>query len=564
MASKDVQMTFKINDEASATLNKIAATAGSAFGKIEGIIAGAGMAAPLTLMIKQAEEWGASVQDLVEKTGMAEESAGKLLVVGKVVGLTAEEVESAFVKMSKSVSAAQDAINKAADGTEKTSNVFSRFGIAIMDSSRNLLPAEQILKNIIEVHRKLPDGIEKTNMELEIFGKKGAKLYDMLNMPAAEMDRLIEKFTKLGLVSSGTADKWKEINIKTRELELSFKAVGVSLGNEMLPRVTKTMEELNHLVEQFGQLDEVQKQLVISSGKFAAEFGALNVLILNALPWWGKLAAVIGLVAFNMDDVVKKMAAEAYAKDYERQFGKGGDWEGGGLNTGQNKDYNKQANKGAKDDERAAATIKTAQDLSLALEKIRENSLSQALININKELAEFRKSKLDEVKITQYAEEAKSKAVRDAIEKRMGAEVAAVKQAILEGKSIDEAYETAKAGRLKDEKAKYDAVEYVRNREGIRVPGEKVTDLTIDKSAGTIMGTRRTVTDVYVPERKGMNNPFDAYRERPSGTISITVSPTINIKGLTDEDERRIFRTIDDGMRQALGQAENAKIDARY
>ena len=425
MGAKDVQMTISAIDKASGVISGIAATAERSFGSIQSVLAGAGLAAPLAAMIKGAHEWGSTVSELVERTGMAEESAGILLGIGKTLGMSGEAMGSAFIKMAKSASSAQDSINGAAAGTEDASNVYSRFGIVVQDANKKLLPAEQILKNIAEVHRKLPDGIEKTNMELAIFGKKGAELHDLLNMPISDMDRLAEKFKRIGLASEGTADKWKELGIKTNELGLSWTALEVQLGNKLLPELEHIVDKANQMADAYGKLDENTQIAIESSAKFAAEMGVFKVLLAGLVPGWAGVAAKIALATDALNDWIdKSLEARGYADTMSGEnnwwgtpkygpvkVGLPGDWEGAGLATGQKN----PTDRGGGD--RAAGTLKTTQDLQNEILKIQGNTLQITLNNIAKEAAEFKKAKLNELDIAKYTSAAQAKAYEDAYQR---------------------------------------------------------------------------------------------------------------------------------------------------
>ena len=581
MAAKDVQITLTAIDKASSVIAGIASTAERSFGSIQSVLAGAGMAAPLAGIIKTAYEWGQAVNDLEDATGMAEEDAGKLIGIGKTLGLSAETIQSAFIKMSKSASAAQDAMNGAADGAEGTSNVYSRFKIEILDANRALLPADQILKNIIQRHRELPNGIEKTNMELEIFGKKGAQLNDLLNTSGSEIDRLGAKFAKLGLATSGTSQAWEDARNKSRELGLTVDALGVQLGNQLLPRIIEIVDKCNEWAEQYGKLSDNTKAATVSAVEFAAEAGAFKVLLAGLLPPWARWAAYIYLAVDALNDYSKAAnkakgispeiqdqirasldAAAFSAGAVNVDYSKIGVVGMGDLKSSESATY-KSAVARKTDDDRAAKTLKTAVDLASSLSKVRDSSLQQAIDAIDKETAAFRKAKLSEVDIAKYAELAKTKAVRDAIDQRFGPEVAAAKTAILEGRDPYSDVAKAKATHEKDDKATYDAKEYVRNLLGVKLPGETVRGLSFE--GNTISQTSRTATNVEIPQaRPGQPNIFENYRPAEAGKISITVSPNITVSAITPETRRQIQNEMAEGLEQALGRAYNSQVDARY
>ena len=146
--------------------------------------------------IASIRSWAGAVNDLEDKTNMAGESASRLLALGEYVGLTTEDMSAAMAKMSKTtMTAAESMATAAANGTVST-DVFTKFGIQILDNNGKLLSAEQILTNVAEKHRTMANGVEKTAMEMEIFGRSGAKFNDLLNMSTQEMQGVYEMAQK--------------------------------------------------------------------------------------------------------------------------------------------------------------------------------------------------------------------------------------------------------------------------------------------------------------------------------------------------------------------------------
>src|SRR5574344_358892 len=88
-------------------------------------------------------QWASAVNDLEDKTNMAGESASRLLALGEYVGISTEEMSGAMAKMSKSAMTAALAIDNAAASGGVSTDVFTRFGIQIMDSNDKLLSAEE-------------------------------------------------------------------------------------------------------------------------------------------------------------------------------------------------------------------------------------------------------------------------------------------------------------------------------------------------------------------------------------------------------------------------------------
>ena len=244
---------------------------------LQNMALGAGVATFGLSIIDSAKNWAAAVNDLEDKTGMAGESASKLLFIGQSVGLTGEDMAGAFTKMSKTAFAAHDAIVTASAAGKESDDVYSRFGIAINDSNGKLLDSEQIFKNVAARHREMSDGLEKTDMELAIFGKSGAKFNDLLNQSDAAMEHYIEIAQKMGLINDhDMSQAWEDATFKQNALRGALKGLEVQVGNELLPTLTNYTDQLTEAVMAYGTLDDSTKSYISTSAEAAVAFGTLG------------------------------------------------------------------------------------------------------------------------------------------------------------------------------------------------------------------------------------------------------------------------------------------------
>lgn len=325
MAKKDVNITVTVNDIATQQFKKLSATVEATTTKVmglgkslAGIATGAGIGGAIAKIAKNTRDWALAVNDIEDATGMSGESASRLLYVGKAVNLTSEEISMAVVRMAKSASAAEQQMKQLAAQGKVSTDVFSRYGIQILDVNGKMLSAEQIFKNILEVHRRLPNGIEKTNMELEIFGRSGAKLNDLLNISSQEFDRLIKNAERVGLViSSETSQAWEDLRNKTNELTLAFEGAQVRLGNQLLPTIIDTVDGISGLIQKYQQLSPESQKMIAYTAESAAKLGLLTMGVsgLQAVmstfglavinPWLG-LAAAIGAAVYALDDYMDR------------------------------------------------------------------------------------------------------------------------------------------------------------------------------------------------------------------------------------------------------------------
>ena len=255
-------------------------------------------------------QWAGAVNDLEDKTNMAGESASRLLALGEYVGISTEEMAGAMAKMSKAtVTAAQSMSTAAASGGEST-DVFTRFGIQILDSNGKLLSAEQILTNVTNKHRAMANGVEKTAMEMEIFGRSGAKLNDLLNLTESQMQDVYKTAEKTGLVLNHTTTQaFEDAKFQINKSKLAMKGLTASLGAEMLPQLQKLTTFLSDASEGFASLDKTERQNIATALEIAAAVSAISIGWRGLVFLSGPLVSAVNLVTA----AYRRLAASAWA-----------------------------------------------------------------------------------------------------------------------------------------------------------------------------------------------------------------------------------------------------------
>lgn len=234
------------------------------------------MVAPLYV----AKDWALAVNDLEDKTNMAGEEASKLLAIGQSVGLATDEMAGAVSKMSRNTMTALDSLQKAnAAGTE-SSDVFTKYGISITDASGKLLSAEQILQNATEAHRNMANGVAKTSMEMEIFGRSGTKLNDLLNLSSKQMADTAAMAEKCGLVlDSETTQAFEDAQIEINKSQLAMKGLATQVGAAMLPQLQSLGSTMKNAAVWFSDLTDKQKQTAAKILEVAAALSVLSLAL---------------------------------------------------------------------------------------------------------------------------------------------------------------------------------------------------------------------------------------------------------------------------------------------
>ncbi len=483
----------------------------------------AALAAAYATATKAAVEWGQAVNDIVDETGMADQEAARLLGTMNIVGVTAGEAAGALAKMAKSVDAAAKAQQAAARAGKDSEDVFSKFGIAITDSSGQLLTYSEIMTNIQAVHGKMQDGLQKTALEMAIFGKAGYKMNDFLNLSKEQMAEYTNKIDKMGL-SIKDSQKYEDFNKQLNEMSLALKGMAVTITGDSVPAIAQFIGKLTELSAWMKDNKDVLDEL---RGVAASGFEIMAYPFIKSLELAGE--AIKKYAALRKKELADKkpLAGDSTLDDVAAAA----------------KLAEKNAQKAAD-----AAREKAALDKELALAQrelyeatltLQGNTLAVTLQNIAKEKDAWIKKTQDEVAATKWAEAAKTKAFQDAVDARLGEEVRAAKEAIKNGTSVGEAIRKASEARMADEKATYEARIAVRDYYGIRMPGDTQTKLNIDELNHSITSFKETIQSFSLPTDQNGRTVFDSYQPAPAeklnirpGDTTVNVPVTVNVNGM--------------------------------
>lgn len=323
-----------LNDQLGKNEKRLEGVAGAAKVAASGMLALGG--ASIVKMLKDsAGEYAAAVNDIMDKTNMEGEAASRLLAISSAVGLSNEDMGNAIMKMSKSASTAREQLLQYTAAGQASTDIFSKWGVTIVDENNNLLSAEDILRNVTARHREMANGTAKNAMEMEIFGKSGGKMNDMLNLTDERMNQFIDNAKRAGLIiSSELSDKWETFDQDTRMLETSLKGLKVTIGNELLPQFISLSASATDVINSYGEMDDETKKFIATCVEASAGLAAIGFAA-NTIIWLSKpfVAAVgameLSLGGFALAALPVIAALAAINKGYEdwRHAEAGGEFE---------------------------------------------------------------------------------------------------------------------------------------------------------------------------------------------------------------------------------------------
>lgn len=144
-------------------------------------------------------------------------------------GISSEKLEKSMVKN-------QQALNKAAAGTEAYAAAYDKLGVSIYDSSGKMRDADDVYQESLKALADMEDINQRNALANQLFGKSYADLAPILDSGAAGIDALTSRAEQLGLVlSQETVDAGVQFGDTLDDVKQVGGAVFNMIAAELLP-----------------------------------------------------------------------------------------------------------------------------------------------------------------------------------------------------------------------------------------------------------------------------------------------------------------------------------------
>ncbi len=129
------------------------------------------------------------------------------------------------------------------------SKALKQLGIATKDANGNMRPTNDILKDVADKFKKMPNGAAKSALAMKLFGRSGTEMLPLLNRGSEGIAELEKQTAKYGL----TLTKVDQENIKKfvaaqRELKMASEGAKVGLGKSLFPALTQIQQALVKII----------------------------------------------------------------------------------------------------------------------------------------------------------------------------------------------------------------------------------------------------------------------------------------------------------------------------
>jgi hypothetical protein len=199
------------------------------------------LVAAMKKMSDSATAYAESVNKVANITGVSAEQASKWVIEAQHLGTSADTVANGMAILSRNL----------VNGSKE----FERFGVNTKDVHGNLLPLDDIIKEVRDREKELGEGANATAMEMALFGKSGKELHEFLSADNKEMDKTVATARDLGLILNNvTNEQIEQTNRKLNDFKMIQESLGKELNEQLFPYLLKFESILLDVVHNLGAL----------------------------------------------------------------------------------------------------------------------------------------------------------------------------------------------------------------------------------------------------------------------------------------------------------------------
>ena len=253
------------------------------FGALGLIISGGAFVGLVKGAIDSADAFG----KMSDQTGIAANTLQAYVNAGKLAGVSQETIDKGLRRLAQSMREADQGI-----ATYKDS--YDALGISVRTTDGTFKSSEQVLGEIADKFAQLPDGATKAALSMEIFGRSGASLINLLNGGSAALTEF--NFA----VSDEFAQNAEFFNDQIAVLAIKFDGFRKQLTDALLPA-------LNTIVKVFSELFSADNDF---TGFFnAMEIGirGISIGIFATVKLIDEIIKAIGALATRVQNFIKSV-----------------------------------------------------------------------------------------------------------------------------------------------------------------------------------------------------------------------------------------------------------------
>jgi len=131
--------------------------------------------------------------------------------------------------------------------------------------------ANGAMVQLADLFRGMPDGVEKTALAVQIFGKAGMDMIPMLNLGSAGLAEAQEKAAEYGKRMAELAPQADKFNDKLAEMQFQLKVVGIEMASHVAGPMAQWLEANSEALRIAGSFTEMLRLFVLNLDAMTTE-----------------------------------------------------------------------------------------------------------------------------------------------------------------------------------------------------------------------------------------------------------------------------------------------------
>jgi lambda family phage tail tape measure protein len=235
-------------------------------------------------MAKQSINAMDEMGDMAQSLGITVEQISRLGRVAEVEGFKLDEFGGIMSKLIKTLADARS-------GAEGAGDVFKAMGL----DPKAFKDSEDALLQISEKFAGYQDGLEKTALAQELFGKSGAKFMAFLNQGAEGIQKVADELAIFGDVSTEAARQSGEFNDSLAKIGIVGGSLMQKFSSEMLPVLNNFT---NGLLDAFKNSEllrkDLEKLIAVDAVRWAENLGIALAHVVDSAIFVARAVLAIG------------------------------------------------------------------------------------------------------------------------------------------------------------------------------------------------------------------------------------------------------------------------------
>ena len=187
-------------------------------------------------MVKGSIDAADAFGKLETQTGIAANTLQAYVNAGKLAGVEQATIEKGLRRLAQSM-------READQGVATYKDAYDDLGISVRNTDGTLKTNQQVLGEISDAFAEMEDGVTKTAIAMEIFGRSGAQMVNLLNDGKASLEEFNFE------VSDRFAQNSEYFNDQMTALGIKLQGFTMQMADHLLPT-------LNNLAEMFSNITQ--------------------------------------------------------------------------------------------------------------------------------------------------------------------------------------------------------------------------------------------------------------------------------------------------------------------